>query len=568
MDRASSPVARVQRQPGLMSAVDRADKTKVSGFGVNGPKARHRLGGFLLTAAGVIPMLAVASSTGCGWRWSRTLPVLTSVAEVRKLGPEEADWHYPVRLKAVTLYHDSYTKTLMIQDSSGGIRVELLDPRAQFRQGDVLILHGVTARGQFSPMVRNSTAEQAGRAPLPPPVRLIAADLDSPKRQNQYSEIHGIIRSWAERHDGRVGLRVDSGGVVFDVVLRDHNSADPSKLLGAAATFLGVPSTPFSLSGAVLFRQLVVDGGWDIRVESSPAAKSEPSPRESDPPLLWAAQVRALGSVFRRTPVKLRGVISYYDPDFHTLFFQDPTAGIFVLTPGFAPVRQGDLAELEGVADLSGFAPMVSEARFHVLGRSRLPAPPLVPLVELFSGRFDSQRVAAEGTVQSVVRHYQQPHFEMEVAAGLYRYRVHVPHPLSLPLPMHLVDATVRIRAVAGSVFNAGGQLVGVILYAPDLKDIEVLRPGKPADGSPIRPISGLLRFSLANEWEHRVRIQGTVEYQRARSREVFVADETGGVLVRTEQEERFQLETGSRWSDLQSPADIPRFWEALNFAS
>ena len=499
---------------------------------------------FLLPAAAVALALALAltvSSPGCGWRWSSTLPVLTSVADIRKLTGEEADRHYPVRLKGVTLYHDSLPNVLMIQDASGGIRVELQYPRAQFSQGDALVLRGVTARGPCSPIVRNAIAEAVGKAPLPRPVRLLAADLDSPGRQNQYSEIHGTISSWAERYDGRVDLTVDSGGSVFDAVLLERNGTEPGKLVGAAVTVRGVPATLFALSGAILGRQLLVAGAWEIRVESSPAARPQPPLATTGPPLLWAAQVRALRHRSGKVPVRLRGVISYYDPDFHILFFQDPTAGVFVFTPGFVPVRQGDLAEVDGVADLGGFAPAVSEARFHVLGRASLPDPPTVSLVELFSGRFDSQRVAAEGTVQSVVRFNNHSHFEMEVAAGLYRYRVHVPYPPFLPLPAHLVDATVRIRGVAGSVFNPMGQLAGVVLYVPALKDIQVLRPGQPAAASPIWPIIGLLRFSLADTWEHRVRVQGTVEYQRARSREVFVADDTGGVLVRTEQDDRFQ---------------------------
>ena len=528
-----------------MSAADWADKTKVSAFDLSGPKTWRRPGGsgFGLPAAGVILTLAVTvSSPGCDWRWSRTLPVLTSVAEIRKLGADEADRHYPVRLKAVTVFHDSYPNVLVIQDSSGGVRVELQDTHAQFHQGDVLFLRGVTARGPYFPMVRNAIAAAVGKAALPSPARLSIADLDSPCRQNQYSEVHGIIRSWAERHDGRVNLRVDSGGgALFDAILLDRTSTEPGKLIAAAATLRGVPATLFSLSGAILGRQLLVAGAWDIRVESSPTDRpAPPPPRKTGSLLLSAAQVRALDSVSGKVPVKLRGVISYYDSDFHVLFFQDPTAGIFVLTPGFAPVSQGDLAEVEGVADFSGFAPMISEARFRAIGRGRLPDPSPVSLVELFSGRFDSQRVAVEGTVQSVLRP-QQSHFEMELAAGRYSYRVHVPYPPSLPLPTYLIDAAVRIRGVAGSVFNPMGQLAGVTLYVPDVKDIQVLRPGRPAAASPIRPISGLLRFSLTNEWEHRVRVQGTVEYQRARFREVFVADETGGVLVRTEQEERFQ---------------------------
>src|ERR1039458_354391 len=306
---------------------------KENGLNRDGPATRHRAGssGFVLPGAYVILALAVTvSSPGCGRRSSQTLPVLTSIAEIRKLGPEDADRHHPVLLKAVTVFHDSLPNVLVIQDSSGGIRVELQDLRAQFSQGDLLALRGVTARGQYSPMVRNATAEAVGKAPLPPPVRLTVADLDSPKRQNQYAEVHAIITSWTERHDGRVGLRVDSGGALFDAVLLDRNSADPGKLVGATVTLRGVPATLYSLSGATLARQLLVAGGWDIRVESSPAARPEPPPlRKSGPALLWAAQVRALRSVSGKVPVKLRGVVSYYDPDFHILFLQDPTAGIF-----------------------------------------------------------------------------------------------------------------------------------------------------------------------------------------------------------------------------------------------
>jgi len=234
--------------------------------------------------------------------------------------------------------------------------------------------------------VRNAIAAAVGKAALPSPARLSIADLDSPCRQNQYSEVHGIIRSWAERHDGRVNLRVDSGGgAIFDAILLDRTSTEPGKLIAAAATLRGVPATLFSLSGAILGRQLLVAGAWDIRVESSPTDRpAPPPPRKTGSLLLSAAQVRALDSVSGKVPVKLRGVISYYDSDFHVLFFQDPTAGIFVLTPGFAPVSQGDLAEVEGVADFSGFAPMISEARFRAIGRGRLPDPSPVSLVELF----------------------------------------------------------------------------------------------------------------------------------------------------------------------------------------
>ena len=495
----------------------------------------------LRVAALLVTAAATLLSPGCGWHWSRTLPVLTSAAEVRKLGAEEADRHYSVRVKGVVVFHDPLPNILAVQDSSGAIRVELQDSHLLLHQGDVVVVRGMTGRGQVLPVVRGATAETVGRAKLPPPVRLTAADLDLPPLQSQYSEIRGINRFWAERHDGRVDIRVDSGGLVFDVILLDRHGAEPDKLVGAVTAFRGVPDTLYSLSGAVLSRRFLVAGLWDISLQSSPAARSEPPAREASPPRLAAAQVRAVPSVSGRTPVKLRGIVSFYDPDFHILFFQDHSAGIFVETPGVAPVRQGDLVELSGIVDKGGFAPVVARASYRRLGRGRLPDPPTVPVVNLFSGSFDSQRVAVEGVVQSVARPQTSAvHIEMQVAAGHYRFGVHLPYPPSRPLPMHLVDAAVRIRGMAGSVFNPLGQMAGIILYVAELRDIEIERPGRPAAASPLRPIGGLLRFSPANEWEHRVRVRGTVEYQRARSHEVFVADETGGVRVRTEEDRRF----------------------------
>ena len=115
------------------------------------PETRHRAGsaGFAWPGACVILALAATViSPGCGSHWSNTLPVLTSIAEIRRLGAEEADRRYPVRLKAITVFHDALPNVLIVQDSSAGIRVELQDTRAQFSPGDVLIVRGVTARGQ------------------------------------------------------------------------------------------------------------------------------------------------------------------------------------------------------------------------------------------------------------------------------------------------------------------------------------------------------------------------------------------------------------------------------------
>src|SRR5258708_2822082 len=52
------------------------------------------------------------------------LPVLTTVKQIRALSPEEVERGYPVQLRGVSTYQDLVSKTLIIQDSTGGLLVD------------------------------------------------------------------------------------------------------------------------------------------------------------------------------------------------------------------------------------------------------------------------------------------------------------------------------------------------------------------------------------------------------------------------------------------------------------
>ncbi len=197
-------------------------------------------------------------------------------------------------------------------------------------------------------------------------------------------------------------------------------------------------------------------------------------------------------------------------------------------------VSTGDDVELKGVVKPGGFAWLIDEAAFRVRGRRAAPEPLRLDSADLFSGRYDSQWVQTEGVVQSVRRVYQ--HIAVGMRSGLYRYSLHIPYPPERPLPANLLDSTVRVSGAQGTVVNERGQLIGITLYAPDLSLIQTLKPGRQYRDLPIRPIGSLLKFSPSEDWQHRVTVRGTVEYQRLRERELYITDGTGGLLVHTDQ--------------------------------
>src|SRR5205823_10187479 len=128
----------------------------------------------------------------------------------------------------------------------------------------------------------------------------------------------------------------------------------------------------------------------------------------------------------------------------------------------------------------------------------------------LHTGDYDSQWVELEGVIRaapivqlgsgSVVR------FNIESAGG----------PLLAIVPgqdagaSRLIDAKVRLRGACGSIFNPKRQLVGIQLFVPDLRYLQVEEP-PPADpfSAPVRAIAGLLQFTPGVSSGHRVRVQG-----------------------------------------------------------
>src|SRR5207244_7565922 len=91
------------------------------------------------------------------------------------------------------------------------------------------------------------------------------------------------------------------------------------------------------------------------------------------PLLTRAEQVRQLSAeqAERGYPVRLRGVVTYFDSGSPDLFVQDSTAGIWVDLGDSTKLslRAGELVEVKGVSSAGDFAPQVSRPRVRILDR-------------------------------------------------------------------------------------------------------------------------------------------------------------------------------------------------------
>ena len=238
----------------------------------------------------------------------------------------------------------------------------------------------------------------------------------------------------------------------------------------------------------------------------------------------------------RAYPVRLRAVVTYYDPYIDTrhgaLFVRDATGSIFVSVPlrPILPLHAGTLVEIVAVTAPGDFAPILDRASVTVVGESQVPQnPPRATAEQLRSGSQDGQWVEVEGLVRSVRLTPTNAIIRIATVGGPISATTVREHGANYDT---LVDSLILIHGNAAPVFNRKMQMVGVHLYFPSLREIKVEQPA-PADAfaMPPLPISSLLQFTPGLKLTRRVHIQGRVTLQWP-GRTLCVQQESDGLCM------------------------------------
>lgn len=265
------------------------------------------------------------------------------------------------------------------------------------------------------------------------------------------------------------------------------------------------------------------------------------------PVLTKAAQIRKLTPAESRLkyPILLRGVVTFYAPDFGLTFIQDATAGIFLNVQGDAPdAHPGDLVEVHGVSGPGEFAPVVDKPQIRIVGRTSLPFAASSSVEDLLTGEKDSQWVSVNGIVHSAEwqdvastdgnKHSQV--LRLGVASGRNKFQVWVVDFPRGPNYLSMVDAAISVRGACAAMVNEKRQLVGIQIMVPGREQVHIEQPPPPDRYAlPISPTSSLMQFRPERLSGHRILVRGVVTLVKS-GKYLFVQDESGGVVVDTTQ--------------------------------
>lgn len=268
-----------------------------------------------------------------------------------------------------------------------------------------------------------------------------------------------------------------------------------------------------------------------------------------------AEQVRSLTpeQAAKHLPVRLKGVVTFYDNVLFYQFVQDETAGIYLQGMAGMPVlKPGELVEVEGFTSPGEYAPVVEPTSIKVLGEGKIPPAKKVSLEQLVNGQEDSQMVEVSGIVRAAHFEAEIGYYAIDLVMGGERFSIYAKQ-IPAARAEDLVDSTVKVRGVCCTLFNRQRQLFGIHLLVADAADLIIEKPAlaKPFE-IPAQNINSLLQFTPQGAFGHRVKVVGTVVYHEPGSA-IFVEDKNEGLYCQTRQRTPVQL--GDRVEVLGFPA-------------
>jgi signal transduction histidine kinase len=398
---------------------------------------------------------------------SNSLPLLTSAVEVHRLKREEAQRHYPVRIRGVITCVLPEDQGFTIQDSTRGLYVnDFSDSRSVApRIGEFVEVEGVTDPGKFAPIVNVQHLRGLGTGVLPEPVRPTWDQLVNGSLDGQYVEIQGII---TEVHTNSVTLLTREGRITVRLRVNDMEPESLTRFEDDVVRVRGILLATWNyVTHEVMPGELRIYGA-DITIDQvAPEDVFSIPGKNVEQLLLFDPQA----GVFQR--VKVSGQIVYArDPEY---FAMDGKNGFRFVTKKSAELQVGDGVEVVGFPELSGAAPILREAVARKTTSTGLPDPKIIPAENLVRGEYDAMRVRLDARLVNLRETRSEQILEMQSGVRNFIARLTGAHEDVRSIPIGSQLELTGVYSAQGGNRAIGQEIASFELLLNSPMDIRVL---------------------------------------------------------------------------------------------
>ncbi len=320
------------------------------------------------------------------------LRVLHTTREVRDLSGQEAARGYPVHLKATVLFCDPPNIALFVHDASGGIYVRIDPGSAALAPGTQIEMDGVSARGDFAPVIENPKVRVTGMGGLPPKApRVSLVELQSGVDDSQWVEVEGIVHSVYVNGDQAILELAMTDGSIQGSVLKQPG-VDYARFIDAEEVLRATAAAVFNENQQLIGARLVLPNLSTVQVLE--AAPADPFAMPIQPITEIARFSRQLSAVHR---VHLRGRVTLVWPG-SLVCIEDGGAGLCAQTLETPDLRPGMKADVVGFPAKGQSAPILTDARVRRV-EGRVPEERPLTGAAVLTLANDAKLVEIEGQV-------------------------------------------------------------------------------------------------------------------------------------------------------------------------
>jgi PAS domain S-box-containing protein len=325
-------------------------------------------------------------------------PVLTSVAQIRKMSSAELTTRRPVQLKALVTYYSSLWPILLVQDSTGGIYVELND-LPKIASGNLVQIDAVLAHQGY--LIQSKFKVLAEKAPWPAPCHPSFDEFDSGKYDSQYIAISGYLYSIGNRLGHFILELQGPADKRFRALIPDDSiSLDQlEKWIDCRLELTGVAGIEVNGLGVNTGSKLWVADPSHIKVLETSPANAHITTRKV---IAEVHQFNLRSEPLRRLSVL--GVVTRQNSS-NQFFIQDSSGGIFVRARDTVALSNGAPVEVVGFPVRGAFGSLLEEAvvRFSTNVNAAALEPRDITARAAMSGRYNGMVTRLSGRILTCI---------------------------------------------------------------------------------------------------------------------------------------------------------------------
>jgi diguanylate cyclase (GGDEF)-like protein len=343
---------------------------------------------------------------------------LHTLRELKSLSVEAAMKQFPVEVEGKVTFIDISSSLLFVQDATAGVYVDIHNQSPDLHLGDLVHVEGVSAPGDYAPIIAHPKIKVLMHGALPKPSTLSWQALASGNSDGSWVQVSGVVRSVRQLESQR-SFKLAVGGNTFPMQFpRSMDvTALQNRLLDAQVRINAVCGTIFNERRQLTGVKFFVPDVANIQIV-------EP------PPTGAAGAVRPIVSLLRFDPlnlsihrVRVRGVVTLQDKN-QNFYVQDSSAGIYVVAEQQTLLRPGQVVEVSGfpVADPQG--PYLDDASITPVDWGLTITPAKLAPNALSTGSYNSQLVTVEGTLLEQITGSDQSVLILQSGPVVFRARL------------------------------------------------------------------------------------------------------------------------------------------------